>query len=65
MIYSILGTFLVLAAFCLGYWFGTQTHTTTVKRKRLEKEQVKSTEPLFDNSTPFSRILKNNSTEKQ
>ena len=56
MIESILGTFIVLASYSLGYWQGTQRKAVTKARKP-SKEGNGATQPDIKQHTPFSKIL--------
>lgn len=56
MIESMLGIFIVLATYSLGYWQGTQRKAVTKARKP-PKEGRGATQPCLKQSTPFSKIL--------
>jgi hypothetical protein len=60
MIQAMLGIFIVLASFCMGYWL--RDMQVAVQSEKLEKEMQatarKSTRPKFEHKTPFTSILK-------
>jgi len=61
MIDNLLGTFLVLCSFAVGYWLRAQQMTVPKMRPRTSESESEKrrTRPKFDHSTPFSSILKN------
>ena len=54
-IYGMLGAFLVIAAFCSGYWLGNQRAAKLELEEAKAESGDKSKSSTFNHSTPFSR----------
>jgi len=54
MINSMLGIFLILASFLMGYWSGVQR--VTLPKARSSESADKPTRPTFKSKTPFSKL---------